>query len=323
MSYKILLIANDPAVRTLTTEILELANYQVVFAADGKTGVEQALIEQPEIIVTETAMPGLDGYGVLHLLHSKPWFNNSLFIVLSNVLDKAEIRRAIEMGADDVIVKPFEGTELLSCLESRIKKKELGTKNKSIAPVTNLTIDNDKELQDFLIKDRNVDRYNKKQLIVREGERPNKVFYVLNGKARSFKTHPDGKDLAIDLIGPGDYIGYADLLNGSNYTESVETLDYMELAVIPRKDFEEALYGSVIASRKFMEKVIHRSCLMQNRLLWLAYHTLRQKVAAAILQLKAKYGCESNDFFQINLSRTAFASIAVIAANSSIDLPLA
>ena len=318
MGRKILLIVNDPVVRGSTCDILELANYQVCQAADGKSGVELAVIETPDIIVTEIVMPGLDGFGVLHLLQSKPWFGNVLFIMLCSGLDKAELRKAMEMGADDVIIKPFEGTELLSCLETRLRKRDIGARVRRDSGIGHPLVETESELQEYLVKDRNIDRYNRKQVVIREGERPTKVYYIMLGKARSFKTHPDGKDLVIDLYGPGDYIGYADVLNDSNYSETVETLDYTELALIPRKDFEDVLTNSNIATRKFIERVIKRSSRMQNRLLWLAYHTLRQKVAAALLQLKEKYGCTPDGSFEINLNRTAFASIAGTATESSI-----
>lgn len=318
MMYKILLIVNDPEVRSSTFEILELACYQVMQALDGKSGVELALSEHPDIIISEIAMPGLDGFGVLHLLQSKPWFSKVLFILLCSVLDKKELRRAMEMGADDVIVKPFEGTELLSCIETRIRKLK-GRQQTQVSDHSNkLSLQSESDLLAYLIQDRNIDRYNKKQLVVKEGERPTKVYYVVCGKARSFKTHPDGKDLVIDLYGPGDYIGLEDLLSGSNYSETVETLDYTELAIIPRKDFEEVIQSSTLASKKFIEKLIQRSARLQNRLLWLAYHSLRQKVAAAILQLKQKYNSAPNGTFEINLNRAAFASIAGTATESSI-----
>lgn len=318
MMYKILLIVNDPEIRASSCEILELASYQVLQASDGKNGVEQAMLEQPDIIVTELVMPGLDGFGVLHLLQNKPLFANALFIVLCSVLDKKELRKAMEMGADDVIVKPFEGAELLSSIETRIRKQQLRQTISALADKAIPALQSESELLSYLIQDRNIDRYNKKQLVTREGDRPTKVFYVLCGKARSFKTHPDGKDLVIDLYGPGDYIGFEDLLSGSNYSETVETLDYTELAIIPRKDFEEVIHSSTVASKKFIEKLIQRSAQLQNRLLWLAYHSLRQKVAAAILQLKEKYSCTSNGYFEINLNRAAFASIAGTATESSI-----
>jgi CRP-like cAMP-binding protein len=199
-------------------------------------------------------MPGLDGFGVLHLLQTKPWIANVLFIVLCSVLDKKEFRRAMEMGADDILIKPFEGTELLSCIETRLKKQQLRQHVSLPLDLVKPALHTESELLNYLIQDRNIDRYNKKQIVIKEGDRPTKVYYVVCGKARSFKTHPDGKDLVIDLYGPGDYIGFADLLNGSNYSETVETLDYTELAIIPRKDFEEVIQGSTMASKKFIEK---------------------------------------------------------------------
>ena len=57
---KILLIASDPAIRTMTTDILALAHYEVLLAQDGKNGVELAETEHPDVIITEVAMPGLD-----------------------------------------------------------------------------------------------------------------------------------------------------------------------------------------------------------------------------------------------------------------------
>jgi CRP-like cAMP-binding protein len=303
----------------MTTDILALAHYQVLLAQDGKNGVELAEAEHPDVIITELAMSGLDGYGVMHLLQSYPWFYNTLFIVLCAACDKTELRRAMSMGADDVIIKPFDGTELLSCIEVRSKKREWLSKNNghAVVPVSQPT-QTEKELMMHLISDRNIDRYNRRQLIYKRGDRPTKLFYLINGKARSFNTHPDGKDLAIDLYGPGDFLGYADILKNHNYVESVETIDYVELAVIPRGDFEQLVFQNTVFARRFIDLVVTRSKMMEQRLLWMAYHTLRQKVAAALLHLMDKYGNGSQEPFEINLNRSIFASIAGTATESSI-----
>jgi CRP/FNR family cyclic AMP-dependent transcriptional regulator len=318
---KILLIANDPAIRAMTTDILALAHHQVLLAQDGKSGVELAETEHPDVIITEVAMPGLDGYGVMHLLQSYPWFYNTLFIVLCAACDKGELRRAMTMGADDVIIKPFDGTELLSCIEVRSKKREWLSKangNGNGATPISIPIQTEKELMVQLISDRNIDRYNRRQLIYKKGDRPTKLFYLINGKARSYNTHADGKDLAIDLFGPGDFLGYSDIIKNHNYSESVETIDYAELAVIPRSDFEELVFQNTVFAKRFVDLVITRSRTMEQRLLWMAYHSLRQKVAAALLHLKDKYGNGQEEPFEVNLNRSIFASIAGTATESSI-----
>ena len=65
---KIVLIEDNKDVRENTAEILTLANYKVLTAANGKVGVELAQQEKPDLIICDIMMPVLDGYGVLHLL---------------------------------------------------------------------------------------------------------------------------------------------------------------------------------------------------------------------------------------------------------------
>ena len=67
----ILLIEDNPEIRENTAEILELANYKVYVAENGKSGIELALQHKPDLIICDIMMPELDGYGVLHALHKK------------------------------------------------------------------------------------------------------------------------------------------------------------------------------------------------------------------------------------------------------------
>ena len=69
MKHHILLIEDNTEIRENTAEILELANYKVSSAENGKIGVELALNDKPDIIICDVMMPVLDGYGVLHLIN--------------------------------------------------------------------------------------------------------------------------------------------------------------------------------------------------------------------------------------------------------------
>jgi len=122
---KILLIEDNDDIRENTAEILELANYKVVTAPNGKVGIETALAEQPDLIVCDIMMPVLDGYGVLHALHKNEAVKNIPFIFLTAKTERSDLRRGMELGADDYITKPFSGTELLNAIEGRIKKADL------------------------------------------------------------------------------------------------------------------------------------------------------------------------------------------------------
>jgi len=119
---KILLIEDNNEVRENTAEILELANYKVETAENGKTGVEKANEFNPDIVVCDIMMPELDGYGVLHILGKSPRTAAIPFIFLTAKADKADVRKGMTLGADDYLTKPFDDTELLDAIETRLRK---------------------------------------------------------------------------------------------------------------------------------------------------------------------------------------------------------
>ena len=120
----ILVIEDNNEVRENIAEILELSNYRVLTAPEGKTGVETALKEKPDLIVCDIMMPVLDGYGVLHLLNKHNDTYGTPFIFLTAKSEKSDFRKGMEMGADDYITKPFDGIELLKAIEIRLQKNE-------------------------------------------------------------------------------------------------------------------------------------------------------------------------------------------------------
>ncbi|MBL8011915.1 MAG: response regulator, partial [Flavobacteriales bacterium] len=115
----ILLIEDDSDVRENTAEILELANYRVLKAENGRRGVEMARKEQPDLVLCDIMMPELDGYGVLHLLGRDPATAEVPFIFLTAKAERSEVRKGMELGADDYLTKPFDESELLNAIEGR------------------------------------------------------------------------------------------------------------------------------------------------------------------------------------------------------------
>src|SRR5678815_5675021 len=122
---KILLIEDNEDVRSNTAEILELSNYEVIVAENGKAGIEKALEHFPDLIICDIMMPVLDGYGVLHAVHKNDSIKNTPFIFLTAKTERGDFRKGMELGADDYITKPFDGTELLNAVDSRLKKMAL------------------------------------------------------------------------------------------------------------------------------------------------------------------------------------------------------
>src|SRR6187455_1002867 len=122
---RILLIEDNLEVRENTSEILVLANYNVITAENGKTGVELAQTAKPDLIICDIMMPELDGYGVLHILSKNEITAGIPFIFLTAKTEKTDIRKGMNLGADDYLTKPFDDTDLLNAIEARLRKNAM------------------------------------------------------------------------------------------------------------------------------------------------------------------------------------------------------
>src|SRR5699024_5455295 len=119
----VLIIEDNQEIRESTAEILELSDYTVYTAAEGKSGVDKAIKHLSDIILCDIMMPELDGYGVLYLLSKNKKTKDIPFIFLTAKAERTDHRKAMEMGADDYLTKPFDDIELLNAIEIRLKKK--------------------------------------------------------------------------------------------------------------------------------------------------------------------------------------------------------
>ncbi len=124
----ILIVEDDAALRENTAELLELSGYRTVTAANGKIGIEMAKSRKPDVIICDIMMPEVDGYGVLESVSHDPVTMHIPFIFLSAKTEHKEVRKGMDMGADDYLTKPFEEEELLSAIESRLAKADILSK---------------------------------------------------------------------------------------------------------------------------------------------------------------------------------------------------
>ena len=318
---KILLIEDNDDIRTNTAEMLELSNYKVIVAADGKIGVEKAIEHMPDLIICDIMMPELDGYGVLHAIHKNAAIRNIPFIFLTAKTERSDFRKGMELGADDYITKPFSGTELLNAVDSRLKKidllkQELAPGIEGLAHLMEVTFG--ENILESLTKDRNINKYKKKQIIYSEGNHPNRLYCVLKGKVRAYKTNDDGKELVTDLFCPGDFIGYIALLEGAPYKDTTKAMEETELAIIPAEEFYELLNNNKEVTQKFIRLLAKNISEKEEQLLGIAFNSLRKKVAVAILTMQQKYQQSNEPDFNINISRESLAAIAGTAKESLI-----
>lgn len=317
---KILIIEDDTVMRENTAEILELARYEVATAPNGKVGTAMAKEFSPDLIICDIMMPVLDGFGVLHLLSRDPKTASIPFIFLTAKAEKSEMRKGMESGADDYLTKPFEDTELLSAIETRLKKNEVLRKEFS----RDLTGINDflnqasgkKELED-LSHQRPLSRYKKKEVIYHVGDQPHYVYFLNTGSIKTYKTHDDGKELITNVYKAGDFFGHVSLFEQKTYTDSALVLEESEIFKIPKDDFLSLIYKNRDVAHQFIKLLSNQVEEQEQQLLRLAYDTVRKRTAEALLQLFRK-STPKNKKLSILVTRDDLANMVGTATETVI-----
>lgn len=318
---KILLIEDNQDIRDNTAEILELSNYEVIVAEDGKSGIEKALKHIPDLIICDIMMPVLDGYGVLHAVHKNETLKSVPFIFLTAKTERGDFRKGMDLGADDYITKPFNGTELLNAVDSRLQKVNR-LKQELLAGIENieyvLRTSSGKEDLQSLTEQGNVNKYTKNQIVFSEGNHPYYLYYIVKGKVKEFKSNDIGKELVTGLYSAGDFLGYIALLEGTSYKNSAATLVATQLVAIPREDFDKLLNNNIEVAQKFIRMLAKNVAEKEIQLINLAYNSLRRKVADALMILYIKYCKTPEGVDAITISRGELATIAGTAKESLI-----
>ena len=318
MAYNILLIEDNSEMAENISGILQLAHYNVMHAANGKVGVGLAQHHHPDLILCDIMMPELDGYGVVHILNNDPDTARIPFIFLTAKADKSDFRAGMNLGADDYITKPFDGVDLLKVVEMRLKKSELlkSTFGNNPADVSAF-FSKTKELKDFqkLSENRPVRSFKKKDLIFMEGQTPNDLYFIEKGQVKTYKVNYDGKELITGIHKEGDFLGFVPLLEDRPYNENAEVLEETKLLIIPKSDFVTLIYSSKDIARKFIKMLSNNLEEMENRLLDIAYQSVRQRVANALLKMNDRFAATSKDGL-ITIARRDISNIVGTATES-------
>lgn len=114
---RILIIDDDGGFLELLRIHLSSAGYEVLVAEDGVTGGRALLAQTPDLVVTDVAMPFLDGFELLSLLRSDPSTASIPVILLSGRSDGDTMAKAVSLGAADFLTKPVTRDQLLESVE--------------------------------------------------------------------------------------------------------------------------------------------------------------------------------------------------------------
>jgi DNA-binding response OmpR family regulator len=319
----ILLIEDDSVVRENTAELLGLANYHVITAANGKIGVNLAKKHVPDIIICDIMMPELNGYGVLQILSKETLTQQIPFIFLSAKTEHKDVRKGMNMGADDYITKPFDESELFSAIESRLAKmailneKRMGsTSKKQTNNVTDDSIKTLHQLKNYFSDESDEQHFNAGEIIYHQGDNSNYVFLILKGIVKTYKIDEQGKELITELLKEDDFFGFTSFTQNITYQEFAAAIEDTKVSKIATNDLKLILHNNHDLTLELFDYLSDNVTEIKEHLLEMAYSSVRKKTASTILQFSEKIKKTPNICVQI--LRSDLASIAGIATETFI-----
>lgn len=320
----VLVIEDNQDIRESTAEILELADYQVYTAENGKQGVELAQTYLPDIILCDIMMPELDGYGVLYMLNKSNQTASIPFIFLTAKAERADHRKGMAMGADDYLTKPFDDIELLNAIETRLEKRDKLKQNLgNFASMDSLMNEaRSTKLLTGLSENSRIRSYKKKQNVYTDGDLPSNVYLVKTGSVRTYMVYQDGREISTGMYCAGEFFGYESALLNKAGTDNAETLEASDLYLLSKEEFNTLLFKNPGISKKFIQLLSGNIQEKQDQLLKLAYNSVRKRVADALVILAEKFDNSDLDVRTIKVSRDDLAAM-VGTANETISRTLA
>ena len=141
----ILIIDDDQDLAKIVQLSLDREGYQTVIATSGLEGLQEAYRVQPDLVILDIMMPGMDGWDVCRRLEE---MSNVPILMLTAKGTEADIVKGLQMGADDYLTKPFSVAELIARIQALLRRTgpQSQTDKPSIFSIGNLTIDLNRRL---------------------------------------------------------------------------------------------------------------------------------------------------------------------------------
>tara|TARA_R110001583_G_scaffold14793_3_gene61610 strand:+ start:93 stop:1166 length:1074 start_codon:yes stop_codon:yes gene_type:complete len=319
---KILLIEDNKDVRENTADILELHNFEVLTAENGLTGIEMAKKHLPDLILCDIMMPLKDGYDVLEDLGNTTKTKGIPFIFLTAKSDRTDFRKGMNLGADDYLTKPFEEHELIEAIKTRVRKNDFLRKefSKNIEGINEFFQEAYSYLNlEHIEKEYRPKLFDKKDFIFREGDGAHTLFFIEKGSVKTYKSTESGKEFVTGIHKVGDFVGQLSLLNPEGtYLETAVAIDNTEAYAIPKSDFIHLINDNKDVSHKFMDIISTNLIEVQDQLVNMAYSTVRQRVAKALLSLHKKGVIKDSYYEGLDIPREDFAGMIGTATETAI-----
>jgi CRP-like cAMP-binding protein/CheY-like chemotaxis protein len=317
---KVLIIEDDTILRENTAELLELAGYEPLTAPNGKRGVETAKKELPHLIICDIMMPELDGYGVLDMLSKDRKTRQIPFIFLSAKTEHKDIRKGMDLGADDYLTKPFEEQDLIGAIKSRLARvallNEVAENNGNAAVQSNIGMYSIDDLKNFIDDNGKEQEYKAGETIYKEGGNSSMIFLVLKGNVKTHKLDEQGRELIIGIYRPDDIFGFTCFTKNLPYQEFATAMEDTKLAGIARDELETMLSENHRLTLELMQFLTENLSDTKEQLLQMAYASVRKKTAGTLLRFSEKLPKDPHG--RLHILRSDLASVAGMATETLI-----
>jgi len=335
MPTKVLVVEDEGVVALDIMQELESAGYSVVgHVTNGEDAVTQAVELRPDVILMDINIQGeIDGIAAAERIGTKV---GTPIIFVTAHADEATLQRAKLTRPFGYIIKPFEPNELRANIEITMHRAktaaqpaeesdsvlgilEEGTplpggideyKYDAIRSISLFEAMPLKDLQD-LASCAMVQDVAAGEFVSMDGERPDFGFMVLSGRLAVVKSTPQGKELTLDLLIPGDCTGILRALESMDMDTSVRGQVDAKVLAIPAANMRAAVEKNPSVYRRVAMELMHRSRRANDLALGLAHSRVESRIVAALLALAPRFGrpAASTDQTRIFLTRKELADL--------------
>ncbi len=289
----VLIIEDNREVRENLAEILDLYGYRTTTAPNGLEGARLSIELLPDIILCDVMMPELDGFGVLNLLSENERTAGIPFVFITARSEAEDVRRGMNLGADDYITKPFYKDELLHVIRTRLRKAAArGTHPQS--PGAKIHLSNPERgltrLTRAFAADGRQRTFDAGSAIVREGEYPHFIYRVARGHVHLIRTHEYGRDYIIAAQGAGDIFGVPSLLERSAFHYTARAAGGpVDCQLLPSGRVMELLNTDRTVAEALMHLLAGQVVDRSEHLVHQAYDSVRRRTALVLCDLYQRH----------------------------------
>lgn len=315
---KILVVEDNESFRRNTIEILSLSGFELAGSANGKAAIQTALEFLPDLILCDIDLPGLDGFGVLAILRKSKSLKNVLFIFMTGIPENQDFRKAMNLGADDFIRKPFTGAELLRIINTRFDRLSDFIAKNGFDDQGSLTDQSNHSEIYPLFSRQPATLLKKGDQLYRAGQQISFIPYMLEGRVRTTYTDYNGKELTTEIVNPGQFVGIANFITRTTWSEDAYAMEEVLVNFIPGTNLKKAIEENHRINQNIQRQLAQALCIKKEELFINAYQNLRGKIALVFLNLEVSAWSEELEEIRFKITRNIIATIAGVAKESAV-----